>query len=288
MKRYLFLAAAAALVVGVGVSYASVPDSSGLIHACYQLHSGGVPADLGRLRIIDPSRGQHCLSDEAALTWNNKGMRGASGPAGPRGASGPSGPRGASGPQGASGPSGPQGASGPSGPQGASGPSGPQGASGVNSPLVFGPYTNPSDADSGICADNNTSGNPGWATDSLSYTYVVSPQSDGSFVVTKMFTGTFVTTGSSSPNDCGISLTAGINGTMYGDEVFTIPAQGAGMSAAFDPMATCTSLCTGDDFVSAFFPGSTFPANYAWQFDYDTALSHWTNADYGNTGNITG
>jgi len=40
--------------------------------------------------------------------------------------------------------------------------------------------------------------------------------------------------------------------------------------------------------VAAFFPGATFPNTYSWQFHYATALSQWTNADYGNSGNITG
>jgi hypothetical protein len=260
VKRYLFIAVAVAVGVGAGVSYAAIPDSNGVIHGCYWVNTPRSPGQAGALRIIDPSKGQRCRASEAAVSWNKTGVQGPSGP------------------------------SGPSGPKGNTGPGGSPGPSGVNSPLVFGPYTNPSDADSGVCPDNNTDGNPGWATDTLSYTYVVSPQSDGSFDVTKMFKGTFVTTGSSSPNDCGVSLAAGIHGTMYGDEVFTIPAQDTTVpvrSAAFDPMATCTSLCTGDDFVSAFFPGSTFPDNYSWQFDYATAHSQWTNADYGNSGNIT-
>jgi hypothetical protein len=246
MKRYLFIAAAVAIGVGASVAYAAVPDSSGVIHACYWVDTARSPSQQGRVRIVDPAKGQKCKVSEAALTWNHAG------------------------------------------PQGLKGPSGPPGSNGTNSPLVFGPYSNPSDADSGICADNNTDSNPGWATDSLHYTYVVSPHSDGSFDVTKTFTGTFVTTGSHSPNDCGITIPSGITGTMYGDEVFTIPAQGVGRSAAFDPTATCTSLCTGGDFVSHFFPGSSFPDNYSWQFDYKTAHSSWTNADYGNIGNITG
>lgn len=311
MKKLLISAAVVFAAVAAGVSYASVPDSSGVIHACYRTSSGNI----GSIRIIETDKGQKCNSHESAITWNRTGPQGAQGsqglqgPAGPQGpkgdagAAGPQGPKGdtgATGPQGGTGATGPQGpkgdtgATGPQGDTGATGPQGPKGdtgsrgPSGVNSPLVFGPYSNPSDPDSGICSDNNTSGNPGWATDNLSYTYVVSPQSDGSFVVTKMFTGTFVTTGSSSPNDCSVALASGIRGTMYGDEVFTIPAQGPGASAAFDPEATCTSLCTGSQFVSAFFPGSTFPDNYSWQFDYNTASSHWTNADYGNIGNITG
>jgi hypothetical protein len=258
MKRYLLIAAVVAIGVGAGVAYAAVPDSNGVIHACYFVSTPRSPGQNGELRIIDPSKGGRCRSSEDALSWNKTGVRGPSGP------------------------------SGPLGPKGDTGSTGAPGPSGVNSPLVFGPYTNPSDADSGICADNNTSGNPGWATDTLSYTYVISPQSDGSFDVTKMFKGTFVTTGSSSPNDCSVHLAANVHGTMYGDEAFTIPAQGVGQSAAFDPEATCTSVCGGDDFVAAFFPGSSFPGSYSWQFYYDTAHSHWTNADYGNSGNITG
>jgi hypothetical protein len=188
------------------------------------------------------------------------------------------------------GPKGDKGVKGDTGPQGPKGDKGDKGASGVNSALVFGPYSNPSDADSGICSDNNTSGNDGWATDDLSYTYIVAPQSDGSFDVTKMFTGTYTTTGSHSPTNCSLTLAKGLTGTVRGDEAFTIRPNPSGGSAAFNPTAACPGTCSGDDFVAAFFPGSTFPDNYSWQFYYHSTTngSDWTNADYGSPGNITG
>lgn len=107
MKRYVFMAAAIAVAVGAGVAYAAVPDGSGVIHACYRTNGEHGSGEFGKLRVIDPTRGQHCKGNEAALSWNHTG------------------PQGAPGPQGASGPSGPVGATGPSGPAGAPGPQGP-------------------------------------------------------------------------------------------------------------------------------------------------------------------
>lgn len=52
---------AAALVAG-GVAFAAIPDSTGVIHSCYNNYSGDV-------RIIDSSTGS-CYGDETALNWN--------------------------------------------------------------------------------------------------------------------------------------------------------------------------------------------------------------------------
>lgn len=51
-----------ALVAG-GVAYASIPDSSGVIHGCYQKING-------QLRVIDPGAGGACSSSESPLAWN--------------------------------------------------------------------------------------------------------------------------------------------------------------------------------------------------------------------------
>ena len=57
---------------------ASVPDSSGVIHACYRVDTLGHPVTTSsNVYIIDPSAAQSCQSTERALTWN------ATGPAGP-------------------------------------------------------------------------------------------------------------------------------------------------------------------------------------------------------------
>jgi hypothetical protein len=61
-------AAAFALVVAGGVAYATIPDSNGVIHACYNKTTGA-------LRVIDPSASQTCVSGEAPLSWNQGGIK---------------------------------------------------------------------------------------------------------------------------------------------------------------------------------------------------------------------
>jgi len=107
--------------VGIlGTASAVVPDSSGLIHGCYN-------PKLTTLRVIDPARGQNCTTaaGEVALNWSQTGPKG---PAGPTGAAGPAGPTGAAGP---AGPAGPTGQAGPAGATGQVGPAGPIGAAGA-------------------------------------------------------------------------------------------------------------------------------------------------------------
>lgn len=47
--------------VGFGVAQASIPDSSGIIHACYQVHGGW-------LRVIG-SNAQSCRHSERGISW---------------------------------------------------------------------------------------------------------------------------------------------------------------------------------------------------------------------------
>jgi hypothetical protein len=64
------------------IAHAAIPDSSGVIHGCYQNHDG-------RLRVVDnPTT---CRHDETALSWSQTGPLG---PQGPVGAPGPQGPQG--------------------------------------------------------------------------------------------------------------------------------------------------------------------------------------------------
>ena len=76
---------------GVALAVASVPDSSGVIHACYVLAPGQttVPKNAaGNVYIIDPSppANQSCNpSTERELTWKAQGPAGARGPQGPSG-----------------------------------------------------------------------------------------------------------------------------------------------------------------------------------------------------------
>ena len=98
-------AVVAALVAG-GVAYATIPDSSGVIHGCYQ-KSGGA------LSVINASV-TGCAKTQTELQWNVQGPTGLQGPQGPAGAQGPVGPQGPQGGQGA------QGLQGPAGPSGTS------------------------------------------------------------------------------------------------------------------------------------------------------------------------
>lgn len=189
------------------------------------------------------------------------------------------------------GPKGPPGAPGAPGPKGSAGqpgPAGQPGASGVNNPLVFGPYPTTGDLDSNVCGGN-------WATDTLTRTFIVTPQSNGTFDVTELFKGTFVTiAGANEPNDlaCTTSQTGGVTGTLYGEYALSLAAP-----ADFNPYATCTATtnggqtdaCNTSSFFSSFFSGASVPGSYAWEFYY-SAPGHgmWANTDHGNTGEITG
>jgi len=58
-----------ALVVALGgVAYATIPDSTGTIHGCYQRGNGN-------LRVVESSG--DCRSSEQAIQWNQQGPRGA-------------------------------------------------------------------------------------------------------------------------------------------------------------------------------------------------------------------
>jgi hypothetical protein len=129
-RRALVLAAgvAALLVVG-GTALATIPGSDGTIKGCYTKGTGS-------LRVIDGSTSQ-CKAGEAALSWNQKGLKGDPGPQGPRGYDGQAGAAGADGLPGAQGPkgdTGDQGDQGVPGPRGLVGPTGPAGQTGTAGP----------------------------------------------------------------------------------------------------------------------------------------------------------
>lgn len=83
MKRFLrgrrglagFSLALAALPLAVGVAYATIPDSQGVIHACLK---NGEP------RIVDTET-ESCKENETALSWNQQGPQGIPGETGPPG-----------------------------------------------------------------------------------------------------------------------------------------------------------------------------------------------------------
>jgi hypothetical protein len=82
IRRRTLVAAVAtvALLAAGGIAYATIPDSAGVIHGCYQQATGA-------LRVID-SATESCRSTEAALSWNQTGPPGPQGPAGPAGPQG--------------------------------------------------------------------------------------------------------------------------------------------------------------------------------------------------------
>jgi hypothetical protein len=61
------IALTALLVALGGVAYATIPDSNGTIHACYQKRNGD-------LRVVQSS--DDCRARERALDWNRQGRRG--------------------------------------------------------------------------------------------------------------------------------------------------------------------------------------------------------------------
>lgn len=61
-------------VTGSAVVLASIPDSSGVIHACYRTGTG----ILAKVRIIDNST-DSCTTNETAISWNQTGPQGPAG-----------------------------------------------------------------------------------------------------------------------------------------------------------------------------------------------------------------
>jgi hypothetical protein len=104
------------ILTAVGVGYAAIPSSNGIIHSCYNASSN--PS--GQLRVIDAEAGAKCSKNEKALNFNQTGPQGPQGLQGPQGPPGPQGERGATGATGATGPAGPAGPGGPAGPAGPS------------------------------------------------------------------------------------------------------------------------------------------------------------------------
>lgn len=192
------------------------------------------------------------------------------------------------------GPAGRKGDTGATGDQGPKGDKGDKGDSGLNSPLVFGPYQ-AAGPDSGFCGNN-------WANDTYTVTFVVAPQTDGSFVVSELMKGSFTTLAGASPNNnqpgcltgSGPQIDAGITGSLYGDFVVPVAAP-----ADFNPTATlddstpCGATCTSDEFFEAFFgksAGYTNSTSYAWQFFYTTpndAHGHWADTDHTTAGDAS-
>ena len=130
-RRFLVVVAAAGAAFGVAAAVqASIPDSNGVIHACYNTSlAHGSP--VGALRVVDTAGvNGRCASWEKALSWSGLGATGTTGPVGSTGPTGPTGPSGSRGPTGtgSTGAQGPTGSTGATGRTGATGATGPAGA----------------------------------------------------------------------------------------------------------------------------------------------------------------
>ena len=121
-------------------------------------------------------------------------------------------------------------------------------------------------------------------TDTFDATYVVAMQPDGSYVLTKVVKGTFVTrAGVSQPNppavDCDTAAsrqTGGVTGTFYGTMSVTVPANSgfnafASCGAPCSPHTTVTSATSAqnDAFVAAFFRAGESGTLTGYSFVYD-------------------
>ena len=71
-RRRVAVVAAMLTMAGVGVAYAAIPGSDGVISGCRD-------AKTGALRVIDAEAGEVCGGKEAALNWNQTGPRGPQG-----------------------------------------------------------------------------------------------------------------------------------------------------------------------------------------------------------------
>ena len=65
-RWFLLGVVAGAFLAGGAVALAAIPDSSGVIHGCYQ-------KNVGNLRVIDPDAGDNCRPPEIAISWNQTG-----------------------------------------------------------------------------------------------------------------------------------------------------------------------------------------------------------------------
>jgi hypothetical protein len=206
--------------------------------------------------------------------------------------------------QGEKGAKGATGAKGTAGATGAPGAKGATGPSGINSPLVYS-FAGATGPDTGACSDSGSGA--GWATDTFDSTYVVATQPDGSYVLTKVVKGTFITrAGVSQPNpippavcdDVSSRQVGGVTGTFYGSMTVTVPA-----NSGFDPFASCGAPCSpdtnptetsanvaqNDAFVAAFFPTGVSGTLTGYDFTYDAGTNgHMEQNFNGATGNIMG
>ena len=75
-RRVLGILAAGALLAALAATtYAAIPGANGVISACKDAKGG--------LKVIDAENGATCAANQVALSWNQQGPAGATGPVGP-------------------------------------------------------------------------------------------------------------------------------------------------------------------------------------------------------------
>jgi Collagen triple helix repeat (20 copies) len=158
--RAIIFAGSAAIVVTAGFAYAAIPDSNGVINACYRADKSNGKRDddddnKGQLRLVSSAR--DCKRGEKHISWNQVGPRGLQGEKGDTGAKGDKGDTGA---QGIQGPVGPTGAEGPTGAQGPTGETGATGEQGLKGDTGATGEQGPK-GDKGDTGDRGPEGPPG-------------------------------------------------------------------------------------------------------------------------------
>ena len=141
-----------------------------------------------------------------------------------------------------------------------------------------------------LVSDDHGSCQNVWAADTVTRTYDVKANGDGTYTVTRFDRGTFITTGGVSPGACetgkhhGHTVRAGVTGKLGGY------LRGTVTGGTFNPNAPCTgSLCgTNPAFFTTFFGpnaqwscNSTSSTDCKFNFDYTAAhhqallFRHW-------------
>jgi hypothetical protein len=127
--------------------------------------------------------------------------------------------------------------------------------------------------------DNGSCG-AAWANDTVKRTFIVTARADGSYTLTRLDRGTFVTLEGVSPGACdttgrhGHTVRAGVHGKFVGF------LRGKVTGGTFDPHATCTGDTCGftDVFLTTFFgPNATFSCfedSSACKFNFNYTAAH--------------
>jgi hypothetical protein len=153
-------------------------------------------------------------------------------------------------------------------------------------------YTLKNDFDSGVAGN-------AWANDTINRHLVVMSLGGGTYCAVVDDNGSFVTFAGASPNNTG-TVSAGIKGRINGGYVTTVftgtlnsspTYKTHGNLGTFDLQCTDANTCPGahPSFLS-YFSSQNWDQTYAsWGWKYHTAKNgNWTNADSGNSGDITG